>query len=602
MLVAVQHDVHAVRVQRVPESLVLGVADDDDAGHEARLVPVGERALLAVQRQVGAQPLHLCSRRCDVELAVERDDVPVAQVVAVVALGWIARDSAEVTEVAWRGTVRVLVVTGYGPGTRLVTPPRGVVPLGVVGAGAHRVGVVTEGEHRAGDAVEQVGGEGIALGAAVGDIAGADEDRRAGRIGLHGEHVAPGQAEGVGERDAHAVQADGGVDVRSRDRGRRARRGAARRAAVAPGHRVSPGGVVRARIAERGRDPDRVARGGGEVGAGVHSGRRGARAVAAAAARVARGLARHRDELPRVRPVAERELQDAIHAADPCLAVRNYQRIGGVEPLASRTHHELADPGHRIGDTRGRLGREPLVVTHVRVDDQRRMPGDEVVPERLYCRGRRERARRRRVEARAVPHGEDALLRGRGEIGLEPRLLRRAERRRDVAVVAVEDDDVPGAEIVAVIALGGVSRGGTEVAEIPGRRGARVVIVVPRPRIRARLVAAPARVVAVLVVGRGAVRIGAVAEREHRPRDRVEDSGRGLVVGAVAARDVARAYEGNGVRHGRGHQRHRGPPHRGGGTGSLTIVAGGSGQQGRGQRQRREQPRTGQGHEGAAWH
>src|SRR5207244_4920079 len=165
---------------------------------------------------------------------------------------------------------------------------------------------------------------------------------------------------------------------------------------------------------------------------------------------------------------------------------------------------------------------------------------------------------------------------------LEPRFLRRAQGRGHVRGVAVEDDDVPGAEIVAVIALGGVSRGGTEVAEIPGRRGARVVVVVPRPRIRARLVAAPARVVAVLVVGRGAVRIGAVAEREHGPRDRVQDGGRRLVVGAVAARDVAGPYQGDGVRHGRGHHRHRGPRHNGGGTGSLAIVAGGSGQQGGG--------------------
>src|SRR5439155_7960815 len=157
-----------------------------------------------------------------------------------------------------------------------------------------------------------------------------------------------------------------------------------------------------------------------------------------------------------------------------------------------------------------------------------------------------------------------------------------------VAVVAVEDEHVPAAEIVAVIGLGGVSRGGTEVAEIPGRRGARVVVVVPRPRIRARLVVAPARVVAGLVVGRGAVRIGAVAEREYGPRNRVQDSGRGLVVGAVAARDVARAYEGNGVRHGRGHHRHRGPPHLGGGTGCLAIVAGGSCVPGGGLRLRRE--------------
>src|SRR5438445_1467368 len=84
-----------------------GIRDIGVTGVQTCALPILQwlRALLAVQRQVGAQPLHLCSRRCDVELAVERDDVPVAQVVAVVALGWIARDSAEVTEVAWRGTV-----------------------------------------------------------------------------------------------------------------------------------------------------------------------------------------------------------------------------------------------------------------------------------------------------------------------------------------------------------------------------------------------------------------------------------------------------------------------------------------------------------------
>src|SRR2546430_2426441 len=145
------------------------------------------------------------------------------------------------------------------------------------------------------------------------------------------------------------------------------------------------------------------------------------------------------------------------------------------------------------------------------VDDQLCMGGVEVVPERLHGRRGRGRGRRGRVETRVVPQREYALLGGGREVGLEPGLLRRARGCRDEARVAVQHDDVPGAQVVAVVSLGGVACGRPEVAEVSGRRGARVVVVIAGHGVGARLVAAPAQIVTgLLVCGRPAW-IGGVA-------------------------------------------------------------------------------------------
>src|SRR6185437_8149993 len=160
VLVPIDYDVRAVRVQGVPQRLVLRVARDVDAGHESGRVPVGERAAPAVEREIVTQPLHLGGGGCYVELAVERDDVPIAEVVAVVALCGIACRGTEVTEVPGSRAIAVLVVTGHGAGPRLVPAPRRGVIARVFGGGTHLVGVVAEREDGARDAVEQVGGEG----------------------------------------------------------------------------------------------------------------------------------------------------------------------------------------------------------------------------------------------------------------------------------------------------------------------------------------------------------------------------------------------------------------------------------------------------------
>src|SRR5206468_11323050 len=51
VLVAVHHDLRAVRVQGVPQRLIPRVTGDVDAGDEPGLVPIGERAAPAVERE-----------------------------------------------------------------------------------------------------------------------------------------------------------------------------------------------------------------------------------------------------------------------------------------------------------------------------------------------------------------------------------------------------------------------------------------------------------------------------------------------------------------------------------------------------------------------
>src|SRR5213078_1880468 len=66
--------------------------------------------------------------------------------------------------------------------------------------------------------------------------------------------------------------------------------------------------------------------------------------VAGAGSRVGLGPAAGRDELPRVRAVRERELQDAELAAQVHLAVCRKERVGLVQSLAPRSDDELANP------------------------------------------------------------------------------------------------------------------------------------------------------------------------------------------------------------------------------------------------------------------
>src|SRR5207249_9103010 len=92
-----------------------------------------------------------------------------------------------------------------------------------------------------------------------------------------------------------------------------------------------------------------------------------------------------------------------------------------------------------------------------------------------------------------VPVGEGAALDVRRELAAQPLFLRRAGAHGDVAV---QHHDVPGAEIVAVVALPGVARRAAEIREIAARARGQVVFVTRR-RARPRPLPPPRRPVTV---------------------------------------------------------------------------------------------------------
>src|SRR5207248_3529902 len=107
----------------------------------------------------------------------------------------------------------------------------------------------------------------------------------------------------------------------------------------------------------------------------------------------------------------------------------------------------------------------------------------------------------RREEARLVERRERALLGVGREIVLEPRILCRSRAVRDVSRVGVEHDDVPRAEIEAVVALAARPGAIPEIVECPVRTAA-LVLVVAQGGPGTRLQSAPRGVVAGLIVGR----------------------------------------------------------------------------------------------------
>ena len=98
-----------------------------------------------------------------------------------------------------------------------------------------------------------------------------------------------------------------------------------------------------------------------------------------------------------------------------------------------------------------------------------------------------------------------------------------AGRRAGSARRGVDRDDVPLADVVAVVALGGVTGGGTEVLVVAGARRRRTVgaagrrvVRVARHRVRDRLQLPPRRVVRLRLRSGSATAVLVVAERQDR--------------------------------------------------------------------------------------
>src|SRR3954469_12969198 len=143
-----------------------------------------------------------------------------------------------------------------------------------------------------------------------------------------------------------------------------------------------------------------------------------------------------------------------------------------------------------------------------------------------------------------MPDSQRAFHRVRGQIRAQPALLWRSGTHRDVAV---QYDDVPGPELVAVVTFRRIVPERAEISEVSrGVRGA--VLVIPERRLCAALVAAPARPVAALEPPRRAVLVGVVPSRKHRAGNSVQQIGGRFVGGAGTGGDVAGTGQDNGWR------------------------------------------------------
>ena len=97
--------------------------------------------------------------------------------------------------------------------------------------------------------------------------------------------------------------------------------------------------------------------------------------------------------------------------------------LEGREEGAARADHELADAARVVELARRVLRREALVVVGVAAEHDVGVGVVEVLEDRLH---ERRVAVVAGVEARVVPERERARGRVRGEVGPQPRLLRRA--------------------------------------------------------------------------------------------------------------------------------------------------------------------------------
>jgi len=266
--------------------------------------------------------------------------------------------------------------------------------------------------------------------------------------------------------------------------------------------------------------------------------------VADAAAGVGEGLAFFGDELKVIALGLQGELEDAKGGIVANFAIR----LGFAERamiLSARANNEFANATRGIRRSVRSLGSKTLVVVVVAVDDHVGVGVVKRIPKRLDFEIVAVGAAG--TEQRLVPIGECTSDRMRGKISAKPLFLWRAGfTAADVFAFAVQNDDVPGAEIVAVVAGLWVARGSAKIIEI--RRGCgRVKLMIAGRRARARLGAAPGFVITLEILF-AAVWISKVARGEDRAGNLVEQfRGSFCAGGILAVGDVTGTYKNRGL-------------------------------------------------------
>ena len=121
-------------------------------------MPIGQRTRCRVFSEIFAQPIFLrTAPKTGVDITVERNDVPSANVVAVITSTGGTGIPAKVVKIRRSLESVVVVISGCGASTTTVPAPCRLVTFFEIIRSAARVGMVTHREHYAGNAVEELG-------------------------------------------------------------------------------------------------------------------------------------------------------------------------------------------------------------------------------------------------------------------------------------------------------------------------------------------------------------------------------------------------------------------------------------------------------------
>src|SRR6266571_5258530 len=113
-----------------------------------------------------------------------------------------------------------------------------------------------------------------------------------------------------------------------------------------------------------------------------------------------------------------------------------------------------------------------------------------------------------------MPIGERARRGMGGEVRLQPLLLRGASlAATDLLAVRVKHDQMPGTDVIAVVALGGIADRRSKVAVVAAGR-LRVVFVVPHRWVRDGFDAPPRGRVRLLKLGKRPLVVLEIAQRK----------------------------------------------------------------------------------------
>src|SRR5262249_53873062 len=180
VIMAADDDVGVGVKERLPQGFNHQIVTVSAAGTEERLMKISKRARDGMGKKVSAEPFFLARTGFAAAdfgaLAIENDDVPGAEIVAVITVVRIAGGCAKVLEIISCAFLMKFVIARSGACAILYAAPGFVVANEVLLA-AVGIGKVAGGEDSAGDLFEELGcGFGAGEVPAVGNIAGADED------------------------------------------------------------------------------------------------------------------------------------------------------------------------------------------------------------------------------------------------------------------------------------------------------------------------------------------------------------------------------------------------------------------------------------------